>query len=153
MKPSAFVREYYPRAKSICRAAGISTVGCLAQAALETGWGDHHPGGVWFGIKRWRQGQEATAQPTYEVIDGQRVNVEAGFVANATFEDAVRGYCDFIRSNPRYKAALLHPDDWRAYVAAVARAGYATDPEYLDKLLSIGAVIEREVYLQGLEVA
>src|SRR5690606_10598431 len=51
MKPSEFVKAYYPYAKETERKTGISAKAILAQAALESGWGKVAPGNMFFGVK------------------------------------------------------------------------------------------------------
>ena len=41
-----------------------------------------------------------------------------------------------IRDNPRYSAALGTGSDVRAFANALQRGGYATDPEYANKLVA-----------------
>lgn len=157
MTPTEFVKRYYPLTKKICAQHGIDALGCLAQAALETGWGASHPGGVWFGIKKWRKSPAATTTLTYEVVNGKRVSGPAAFSQDdengdgqVTYEEACHGYCHFIMGNSRYKEALQHPNEWRAYVREIFQAGYATDPEYLSKLYQIGQLIEHIIYKEGI---
>lgn len=57
-----------------------------------------------------------------------------------------RGYFDFIKNNPRYRAhgAFNHPNDPFTYIEAIKNAGYATDPNYVSKVGQyIKAVINR----------
>ena len=51
MKPSEFVTAYLPFAKQTEKKTGISSIAILAQAALESGWGVHAPGNMFFGVK------------------------------------------------------------------------------------------------------
>lgn len=46
-----FVQKYYPYAKACEDTTGLNAVATLTQAALETGWGQHAPGNMFFGIK------------------------------------------------------------------------------------------------------
>lgn len=51
MTTKDFVEKYYPYAKACEDSTGLSAVATLTQAALETGWGEHAPGNMFFGIK------------------------------------------------------------------------------------------------------
>ena len=51
LSPSVFKKQYLPYAIESERLTGISALFSLAQAALETGWGTHTPGNMFFGIK------------------------------------------------------------------------------------------------------
>jgi len=46
-------------------------------------------------------------------------------------------YADFLQSNPRYQQALSQADDAEAFTRSLQAAGYATDPQYADKILRI----------------
>jgi flagellar protein FlgJ len=152
LKPSDFVSTLFPKANPICREHGISTVGCLAQCALETQWAEKLIGNNYFGVKKWKRKQASVAAPTQEYYGPKPQSVVSSFVAYTDFEDSVRGYCRFIVDNPRYNPAEEHRNNWRLYLDDVAKAGYATDPKYREKLEGIGTTIEREVYGQGLMV-
>ena len=51
LSPYVFKKQYLPYALESERLTGISALFSLAQAALETGWGAHTPGNMFFGIK------------------------------------------------------------------------------------------------------
>lgn len=51
LSPYVFKKQYIPYALESERLTGISALFSLAQAALETGWGAHTPGNMFFGIK------------------------------------------------------------------------------------------------------
>jgi flagellar protein FlgJ len=153
LRPEEFVKELYPKARPICQKNTIPTVGCLAQAALETGWGESHPNHNWFGIKPWRKDQPISNQKTTEELDGKPglEEVVGEFVQYQSFEDSVEGYCAFIRGNRRYKEALGYLNCWRSYVVEITKAKYATDPNYSAKVTWCGQQIERLIYQLGLE--
>ena len=50
-----------------------------------------------------------------------------------------KGYFEFIKNNPRYRAAgaFNYPNDPYNYIAAIKSAGYATDPNYVAKVSSV----------------
>jgi flagellum-specific peptidoglycan hydrolase FlgJ len=58
---------------------------------LETGWGEHHPGNIWFGIKQWRPDQPFLDLVTREWVGGHLVAVHAHFAAYVSFAEAMRG--------------------------------------------------------------
>jgi flagellar protein FlgJ len=117
----------------------------VAQSALETGWGraimkreDGSSGNNMFGIKadgRW-QGERITAN-ALEYIDGQMIRRPEQFRAYESGTDSFEDYVNYLHSNPRYSQALKVTTDSAAYLHELQRAGYATDPNYADKILSI----------------
>ena len=124
---------------------GVAPEVLVAQAALETGWGQkmiRHADGSnsfnLFGIKAdpgWTGGQVQV--PTLEYESGMAVKRRAAFRSYASLDEAVSGYVNFVRSNPRYRQALQQAGSTDAYLAGLQAAGYATDPQYADKIRSI----------------
>ncbi len=141
----AFIRDILPEAKSAANILGISPGLLVAQSALETGWGKHvmtHPDGSsaynLFGIKAGSGWSGNTvSKPTLEFRNGIMQTEIAHFRAYTSPSDSLEDYVNFIQSNARYRHALDHGGDDVHYVKSLQEAGYATDPEYADKILSI----------------
>ncbi|WP_022949446.1 flagellar assembly peptidoglycan hydrolase FlgJ [Methylohalobius crimeensis] len=142
--PQQFLRTLYPEAKEVADKIGLDPKLLLAQAALETGWGQkviHHSDGRsshnLFNIKAGRRWPGEKVQvDTLEYLDGVAVKKRAAFRAYPDYRQSFEDYLDLLR-RPRYAEALQHTDDPRHYLNALQRAGYATDPHYADKILSI----------------
>ena len=140
--PEAFVKELWPYAQRTARDLGTRPELLLAQAALETGWGQHVIRGTdgsnsfnLFGIKadtRW-QGERAVTE-TIEFEDGLMRKQRASFRAYASLADSFADYADFLKTNPRYREALNRAADAPSFARALAEAGYATDPDYSGKI-------------------
>lgn len=143
--PSEFVRNLLPYAEAAGRKLGLSPDLLLAQAALETGWGQHiirrHDGGLshnLFGIKAGADWEgDSVSVSTLEFDNGIAHRRIAPFRAYGSFEESFNDYVEFLRGHPRYEAALARSRDPRAYITALHRAGYATDPRYAQKVLDI----------------
>jgi flagellar protein FlgJ len=65
------------------------------------------------------------------------VKKRAAFRSYASLRDSFHDYADFLQSNPRYDKALQSTADSAAYFTALQRAGYATDPEYANKINAV----------------
>jgi len=140
--PETFVKELWPHAQRTARDLGTRPELLLAQAALETGWGQHVIRGTdgsnsfnLFGIKadaRW-QGERALTE-TIEFEDGLIRKQHATFRAYASLADSFADYADFLKTNPRYREALNTAADAPSFARALAAAGYATDPDYSGKI-------------------
>jgi peptidoglycan hydrolase FlgJ len=140
-----FVRRYLPDATAAAHTLGIDPRLLLAQAALETGWGTstpQHPDGRsannLFGMKAgdgWQGGR--VGHWTMEHLGGVTARKREVFRAYDHAADSFADYVDLIGSSPRYSKALAHSGDPESYARAVAEAGYATDPDYASKWLSI----------------
>jgi flagellar protein FlgJ len=152
-----FLDTLRPHAEAAGRRLGVDADLLLAQAALETGWGRgiiQHPDGRsshnLFGIKadgRW-DGPRATVQ-TLEYEQGIAVRRQAPFRAYGSFAESFRDYADFILGNDRYQPALAQAASPAGYMRALQEAGYATDPQYAEKVLRVW----REGVTPRLEVA
>lgn len=144
-KPDRFVNDLWPHAEKAANAIGISAQTLVAQSALETGWGKHSmrfPDGQQafnlFGIKadsRW-EGPTLT-KPTLEFRDGVMQTEIAHFRAYESIPDALGDYVEFIQASPRYQNALDHQGDDTHYLKQLQQGGYATDPEYANKIINI----------------
>lgn len=131
-KKEAFVKELLPAALEASERTGVDPRIIVAQAALETGWGESAPGNNYFGIKSHGQsgGQYLT---TNEVIDGKTVTIKDNFRAYENASDSVHGYADFLLDNPRYQP-MMNAQGLDAQLIALGKSGYATDPEYAEKV-------------------
>ena len=140
--PSEFVAALYPLAEEIGAEIGVDPKAIVAQAALETGWGQHtiqdasgRPAHNLFGIKadsRWTGCVVTVA--THEYREGVRVNESAAFRAYDSLEDGLRDYADFLSGAGRYQEAINEKTQGDSYGHALQQAGYATDPEYGNKI-------------------
>ena len=141
----AFVDEIAPIASSAATALGVAPRALMAQAALESGWGKHvirMPDGSsshnYFGIKASAGWPGAVVKvATTEYIGGRAVTVNAKFRAYPDAKSAFQDYVDFIARNPRYEQALSHGANAGEYARQLASAGYATDPNYANKIMTI----------------
>ncbi|NOU14788.1 MAG: flagellar assembly peptidoglycan hydrolase FlgJ [Methylococcaceae bacterium] len=140
-----FVRQLQPYAEQAAKELGVEPKAILAQAALETGWGKSliktRDGESSFNVfnikadKSW-QGPQAKVS-TVEFDRGVAKKENAGFRTYGSFKDSFNDYVDFIKSNPRYQQALKQAGNTERYVKELQQAGYATDPRYAEKVMSI----------------
>lgn len=149
--PGGFVRAVHEHAAAAARRLGIAPEVLIAQAALETGWGqkiirraDGSSSFNFFGIKAggdWRG--ERVVVPTLEYRDGVAVRERAEFRAYGSAREAFADYAELLH-HPRYAQALASQGDSRNFVEALQAAGYATDPAYAEKITGVLARIESE---------
>jgi flagellar protein FlgJ len=139
-----FVAKLLPHAQEAARKLGVSVRAVLAQAALETQWGQHMPHGKGqssnnlFGIKAggsW-DGKKVNVS-TLEYEDGVAVRKQAQFRAYDSAGESFDDYARMISENPRYAAAKGHGDDVAGFARGLVAGGYATDPSYAHKLAAI----------------
>ena len=143
-EPSRFVADLLPEAQSAASRLGVSAELLIAQAALETGWGKHtmklddgRNSFNLFGIKAGNDWQGSSLRrASLEFSEGVLQSKVSRFRAYASPAHSLRDYVDFIQSSPRYGDALRSVDD-AGYIRAIHAAGYATDPDYADKVIAI----------------
>lgn len=159
-----FVRDNYPYAKQVQKETGIPAIAILAQAALESGWGEKSIGNNIFGIK-YKTGDWASQTVlTTEFYDKIPGNVNTENVKTVDFDKPsgkwrVRKWCYFadypspreaflahstLLLTDRYKDALRWKNEPKKYLIAIWRAGYATDPNYGRKMCQmVDSVMKR----------
>lgn len=162
MTPKEFIKQYKPFALETERKTGISHLFTLAQAALESGWGERTSGNMLFGIKARPETpadkkqllcttevlssanavfpkifsikKRADGKYTYSVLDW--------FRKYETQEECFTDHAQFFFINKRYAKALLVRSDPYKFAEEVAKAGYATAPNYADILKKLIKKIE-----------
>ena len=141
----SFVEALGPLARKAAEKLGVDHRVLLAQAALETGWGQSILGDSagrssfnLFNIKAgsfWSGG--SVGVNTLEFRDGIPRPERARFRAYGSFEESFGDYAEMLLGNGRYKEAVSKAGDAASFVHGLARAGYATDPEYAPKILRL----------------
>ncbi len=148
--PTSFVEQLTPYARKAAAILGVEPSLLVAQAALETGWGKKVISNSkdnsynLFNIKAdrsWKGGK--IAKQTLEYHDNTPVKELANFRSYANFEQSFKDYVQFLKENPRYKTALTQSNSSKDFIQGIHKAGYATDPQYSDKVLSIKRRIDR----------
>jgi peptidoglycan hydrolase FlgJ len=144
-KVDAFVDKLAAPAQAASAATGIPARFIVGQAALESGWGkseikkvDGSTSHNVFGIKAtkdWTGKTVSTA--TTEYVNGKPQRVVEKFRAYDSYEEAMTDYASMLKSNPRYAQVLNSSHDVNGFAHGMQRAGYATDPHYAKKLISI----------------
>jgi len=140
--PQSFARDIWPHAERAAKKLGVAPEAVVAHAALETGWGAHvmpDQSGAssynLFGIKAgssWT-GEEVTKK-TLEYDATVPRHEYARFRAYNTIDATFDDYAAFLGDNTRYTDVRGHGDDVAGFAKALQASGYATDPDYADKL-------------------
>ena len=140
-----FTQHILPHAKKAAKELGVSPLVLVSQAALETGWGKavtRNPDGSssfnLFNIKAGKNWDGDTViKSTLEYDNGLAKHEKASFRAYSSYADSFDDYVDFLRTNSRYGDALRNQGDNELFIKGIHKAGYATDPNYSDKILNI----------------
>lgn len=143
-KLADWTREMMDCAGPTAAGLGCSKEAIIAQAALESNWGQTAIGHNLFGIRAdasWR-GATRTVQ-TREVVNGQEVYGPGLFRDYPTYAESIADHFAFLKANSRYAAAgVFNAGSDRAYFEALQRAGYATDPNYATALMNMLASVK-----------
>ncbi|WED43983.1 flagellar assembly peptidoglycan hydrolase FlgJ [Legionella cardiaca] len=139
-----FVKSIWPYARQAANLLGLDPKILMAQAALETGWGQYVTKGVdgsssnnLFNIKATSDTEDMVKTKTTEYIADTPIKINASFRKYPSIEHSFNDYVALIQGNSRYEAALANTKDPERYVDELHRAGYATDPNYASKILAI----------------
>ena len=137
----AFIQEIGRLAALDMRKSGVLASLTTAQAILESNWGTSGltvRANALFGIKAgasWRG--KVYSSTTKECYDGVNpVEITALFRAYGSWAESVSDHSALLTRNARYKA-VVGERDYRAACHAVKAAGYATDPDYAEKLIRV----------------
>lgn len=157
LRPPASAQEFVDRVTADAKAAeastGIPAAFMISQAALETGWGkkeikmaDGSNSFNLFGIKAGSNWKGPTTEiTTTEFINGKATKVKASFRAYSSYEEAFNDYAKLMKESPRYQNVVASGGSAHSFATSLQKAGYATDPQYAEKL---GRVINTTLRLQ-----
>ena len=150
---ATFVQDLWPQAQQAGRLLGVDPRNLIAQAALETNWGRNMPqdeagrsSNNLFGMKVSADWSGATASgATQEFQGGLATTTSAQFKAYATPAQSFQDYVALLRNNPRYSTVLNTGGDVQAFAAGLQRGGYATDPDYANKIAAVAGTVAHKV--------
>jgi len=144
-----FVSRMTHAARQASAESGVPAELILSQAALESGWGqreirgeDGSPSYNLFGIKaspNWKG--KVVHVMTTEYEDGVARKVKQPFRAYDSYAESFADYARLISRSERYGEVVQAATPQEA-ARSIQRAGYATDPSYADKLISIMAYFD-----------
>lgn len=140
-----FKNRMTQHAEEASKTTGIPSSLMLGQAALESGWGkreikgkDGAPSFNLFGIKanaNWK-GKVVEAVTT-EYVNGVKQKHVTKFRAYDSYADSFKDFANLMQKNPRYQSVMSNLHSADSYAQAMQKAGYATDPNYANKLASV----------------
>jgi flagellar protein FlgJ len=168
MLPKNFVAAYLPYAMETEAATGISAAAILAQAALESGWGEKAPGNMFFGVKDPDKGKTGKGQliVTTEYLKNPQAHHLFPEVISVVWSEKYKKWKYTVRDwfrkfdtpagsflehaqlfmkNPRYAQAVANGKDPEQFFREVQKAGYATAPNYADVLIAVVRTIRRNM--------
>lgn len=139
----SFIQSIWPNALATSQSTGVDARIIAAQAALESGWGRSAPDNNLFGIKG-----AGNSYNTQEFINGKMVTTSDSFAGYSSTADSFNGYANLINGSSRYDA-VQNASGLDAQISALGASGYATDPEYSNKIKSIVKSIDTHDVVNG----
>lgn len=137
-----FIKTVGALASADMKKSGVLASLTVAQAILESAWGKSElatGGNALFGIKATKSWKgKVYCKDTKECYDGVNlVDVKnAAFRAYDSWEESVEDHSAFLKANKRYKE-VIGETDYKKACEAIKAAGYATDPDYVEKLVKL----------------
>ncbi|MFC2641114.1 MAG: glucosaminidase domain-containing protein, partial [Propionibacterium acidifaciens] len=138
-----YLRQALPAAVAESQQYGVPVSVALGQSILESGWGGSTLSSRYnnyFGIKC------STSSP----YQGGCINMGSGEYLHSSYQiisssfrtygsrtDSFLDHGYFLTHNSRYGGAFAHTGDPDRFIREVARAGYATDPNYAQKVINL----------------
>lgn len=137
---SQFIEKVGPLAQKDAKSSKVLASLTIAQAILESNDGNSGltvQGHALFGIKAsssWR-GKIWTGK-TIEYYDGNRTSITAGFRAYESWEESIADHSALLTGISRY-SDVVGEGNYTKACKAIQAAGYATDPQYANKLIKL----------------
>ena len=138
MTRDEFIAAATAAARSASIVSGFSPGIAVAQAALESAWGNSQLARLannYFGIKA-RRGRAVAELPTLEYVDAAPLRTVARFARYESMEECFADRDCMIASLAVYREAREASGDPEAFIRALAQH-WATDPDYADKVLYV----------------
>lgn len=148
----SFVSKMRDAVQVAAAETGIPAKLIMSQAALESGWGkqeiklaDGSTSHNLFGIKATKGWKGKVAHiTTSEFVDGKMIKMQQPFRVYDSYQDSISDYARLLSTQPRYQS-VLEASNAEEAARRVQASGYATDPNYADKLISIMAYFDSSV--------
>ncbi|MBD5069739.1 glycoside hydrolase family 73 protein [Ligilactobacillus apodemi] len=136
----SFIKKLVPVAQAEQRQYGVFTSITLAQAALESDWGQSELSAKYnnlFGIKS----STGSLMTTQEYVNGEWVTIKDTFAVYNSWDDSVKAHTQlFVNGtawNSDHYGSVLRATSYEQAAQALQQQGYATDPDYAQKLISL----------------
>ncbi|MBR0565940.1 flagellar assembly peptidoglycan hydrolase FlgJ [Azoarcus sp. L1K30] len=140
----SFVDQVWPHAQAVSRQTGIPAQFIVAQAALESGWGEkvmqHADGRSSYNLFNIKAGSswkgETVTRDVTEYAGASAYTENARFRSYGSYAEAFQDYARLLSNGSRY-SEVLGQTSAAGFAGSLQKAGYATDPMYADKLTRI----------------
>lgn len=138
-----FIERLVPHAKELQEGYGVLPSIILAQAILESNWGESRLASEYnnlFGIKAFGH-KKSVKLETQEYVNEQWITIKGDFRVYDSWEESMDAHTKLfvygVDWNPDKYLGVLTASNYKEAANALQEAGYATDPTYAEKLISI----------------
>lgn len=143
MSKSAFIETLAPEAQRLQNEYHVPASISLAQAALESDFGHSELSQKYYnlyGIKAaWFEPGVSLA--TKEYMNGQWIEVKQRFRVYSSWNASMRAHAKLLtkgtEDNPQRYEKVLQAGNYQEAAQALQEAGYATDPNYAQKIIQV----------------
>lgn len=138
---NSIMAPFVADAKKLQQETGVPAAITLGQIILESSGNYNGLSGLAFGAKNLfgikGVGNAGSVDwDTTEYINGQKVTIQAKFAKYKTYYDSMADHANLLLT-PRYQKYLRNVTSIVDYAQGILDGGYATDPNYANKLLKI----------------
>ena len=146
-----FLQLAVPAAMASQAATGVPASITIAQAILESGWGQSglaKKANNFFGIKAAAHAAPDSyiQLPTEEIGLGHAVTEEADFAKYASVADGFKAHGLLLMQASRYAPAMAVRNSPAQFAAHLQKCGYSTNPNYASELMKIVAELDLAQY-------
>ena len=142
-KRKAFIKEIGPIAKEVDKSYDLLPSITIAQACLESNYVQSDLSKKYnnlFGVKSDNPNTSAVLT-TKEYVKGKWIEVKARFQIYDSYEASIRAHARLFQNgttwNKKQYQHVLASKDYKEQAHALVKDGYATDPDYADKLINL----------------
>ena len=147
-----FIKKIGPIAREVDKSYDLLPSITIAQACLESNYGQSDLSQKYnnlFGVKGSNPNTSAV-MTTKEYVKNQWVTVKARFQIYDSYEASIRAHARLFQNgttwnHDQYKHVLASKD-YKTQAKALVTDGYATDPDYADKLINLIEQFDLEKY-------
>ncbi|URZ87954.1 glycoside hydrolase family 73 protein [Floricoccus penangensis] len=138
-----FIKDIAPAAQNVQRSYGIRASLIMAQAILESNFGQSDLASKYnnlFGVKAGTTDKHIKLE-TKEYIDGKWITIKDDFAWYDSWSDSIIAHAKLMREGVDWDKNLyedvIAADNYKDAAKSIEDAGYATDPTYADKLIEV----------------
>jgi flagellum-specific peptidoglycan hydrolase FlgJ len=143
VKREAFIKTIAPYAKELQENYGILPSIVIGQAVLESNFGQSQLARKYnnlFGVKAYGDQKKVNLE-TKEYVNEEWIVIKGEFVVYDSWEDSMLAHSKLFANGVTWNPALYHKvltaTNYRQAAEEIQNAGYATDPDYANKLIQI----------------